>query len=96
MTDYDWRDNYPFLKALTEWWNSGDNRLRLYYGKFEWIEQCEVVAAGCAEGTCQWENIILSGRGEDGKDKYATVESADVARFFRSVSQHGEDEAVES
>ena len=87
MTEYDWRDEYPFLKALTGWWNSEGNRLWRYHGKFQWISECTVEAKGCAEGTCKWENINLFGTGEDGQDKHVVIEAAHVARFFRSISE---------
>ncbi|ARG91417.1 hypothetical protein [Mycobacterium kansasii] len=75
---------YEFLNAFVNWFN---RQYGARYGKFSWVDSVSVVPAGCGEGTCQWENVVIEGDGEDGAEKTVELQNVDIFSFFRSVSR---------
>ena len=77
-------NSYEFLSVFLEWFNRVNGSR---HGKFSWIDAVSVVPAGCGEGTCQWENIVIEGDGEDHQEKRVELQNVDIFDFFRSVSR---------
>lgn len=79
-------NEYPFLRDVAKWLN-GKSRIRSRYGEVAWVEEVKVERSGCAEGTCQWEDIVVIAEMKDGKTKLIRFEGEAIFDFFKSISE---------